>query len=138
MHFIAPYDPVLDSTMTQVQQESEVFFTQLQAPQANEASYEANKTYYLHVEATLHTLLTRAQAVPKNERVAAQIESIEKTIEIMQRMHSRDGTLNAANLSGDRDALESEFRSFFALELALRTRVGSVPSLATAPTVKGS
>ena len=125
--------------MTRVQQDSELFFTQLQDAQgAGKGSYDATKDFYLKAEATLHTLLTRAQSVPKSERVADQIASIEKTIETIQRMHQRDKVLSAANLTGDRATLESEFRSFFTLELALKTRFGSPSSAAMAPAVKGS
>ena len=108
VHFIAPYDSTLDTTMTQVQQDSELFFTQLQDAQGTDkGSYDATKDFYLKTEATLHTLLTRAQSVPKSERVADQIASIEKTIETIQRMHQRDKVLSAANLTGDRETLES-------------------------------
>ena len=138
VHFIAPYDSTLDNSMTQVQQDSELFFAQLQDAQGTDAaSYDSTKAYYLRTEATLHTLLTRAQSVPKSDRVAAQISSIEKTVERIQSMHSRDKFLNAANLTGDQAALESEFRSFFTLELALKSHFGGPPNAAMAPTVKG-
>lgn len=95
VHFIAPYDETLDKTMTQVQQDSELFFTKLQDANGSEsASYDATKDFYLRTEATLHTLLTRAQSVPKSERVADQIASIQKTVERIQEMHQRDKTLS--------------------------------------------
>ena len=124
VHLITPYDSTLDSSMTQVQQDTELFFVTLKAEQGTDAaSYESNKTYYLHAEATLQTLLTRAQAAPNGDRVAAEIDSILKTVETMQAMHARDATLNPENLAGDHDILKSEFRSFFTLELALKTRI---------------
>ena len=139
VHFIAPYDAILDATMTQVQQDSELFFTQLQDAQGPDSGrYDATKGFYLRTEATLHTLLTRAQSVPKSERVADQIAAIEKTVERIQEMHRRDRVLSPANLAGDRGSLESEFRSFFTLELALKTRFGSPSGAAMAPAVKGS
>ena len=80
--------------MTQVQQDSELFFTQLQDAQGtDQGSYDATKAFYLKTEATLHTLLTRAQSVPKSERVADQIGTIEKTVERIQGMHQRDKVL---------------------------------------------
>ena len=139
VHFIAPYDSTLDMTMTQVQQDSELFFTQLQDAQGtDQGSYDATKAFYLKTEATLHTLLTRAQSVPKSERVADQIGTIEKTVERIQGMHQRDKVLSTANITGDRATLESEFRSFFTLELALKTHFGTPPAAAMAPAVKGS
>ena len=139
VHFIAPYDATLDNTMTQVQQSSELFFAQLQDAQGSEnGSYDATKDFYLKTEATLHTLLTRAQAVPKSDRVADQIAIIEKTVERIKGMHQRDKVLSPENITGDRAALESEFRSFFTLELALKTRLGSPSSAAMAPAIKGS
>ena len=139
VHFIAPYDETLDKTMTQVQQDSELFFTKLQDANGSEAaSYDTTKDFYLRTDATLHTLLTRAQSVPKSERVADQIATIEKTVERIQAMHQRDKTLSVSNLTGDKAALESEFRSFFTLELALKTRFGTPSSKAMAPGLKGS
>ncbi len=139
VHFIAPYDATLDNTMTQVQQESELFFTRLEDAQGTDkGSYEATKDFYLKTKATLHTLLTRAQAVPKSDRVADQIGIIEKTIERIQGMHQRDKILSQPNITGDRALLESEFRSFFTLELALKTRFGAPPAAAMAPAIKGS
>jgi hypothetical protein len=139
VHFIAPYDSTLDTTMTQVQQGSELFFTQLQDAQGTDkGSYDSTKDFYLRTEATLHTLLTRAQSVPKSDRVADQIANIEETIERIQGMHQRDKVLSPANLAGDRATLESEFRSFFTLELALKTRFGAPSSAVMAPAVKGS
>ena len=125
--------------MTQVQQDSELFFAQLQDAQGTDkGSYDSTKDFYLKAEATLHTLLTRAQSIPKSDRVADQIANIEKTVERIQGMHQRDKVLSPANLTGDRDILESEFRSFFTLELALKTHFGNPPAAAMAPAVKGS
>ncbi len=133
-NLIAPYDATLDSTMTQVQQNTELFFNQLE--EGHDPSYEASKDFYVQTEATLRTLLTRAQAVPKSHLVADQIARIESTLERVQGMHKRDQTLSMANLTGDRDTLESEFRSFFRLELALKTHLGNPPGAALAPALK--
>ena len=139
VHFIAPYDEILDKSMTQVQQDSELFFSQLQDAQGSDkGTYDSTKDFYLRTEATLHTLLTRAQSVPKSERVADQIATIEKTIERIQGMHQHDKVLSLPNLIGDRTTLESEFRSFFTLELALKTRFGTPSNNAMAPAIKGS
>ena len=85
----------------------------------------------------MRTLLTRAQAVPKSHLVADQIARIESTLERDQGMHKRDTVLSPENLASDRDTLESEFRSFFRLELVLKTHLGSPPSAAMAPPIKG-
>lgn len=100
---------------------------------STEATYEAKKDFYIRTEATLRTLLTRAQAVQKNQEVADQIARIEGEVERIQEQHKRDGTLPQAVLNVDRGTLESEFRSFFTLELALKTHFGSQPSAAMAP-----
>lgn len=134
-NLIAPYDATLDSTMTQVQHDTELFFNQLQ--EGHDGSYEASKDFYVRTEATLRTLLTRAQAVPKSHLVADQIARIESTLERDQGMHKRDTVLSPENLASDRDTLESEFRSFFRLELALKTHLGSPSSAAMAPPIKG-
>lgn len=122
-HFIAPYDPALDSTMTQVQQDTEAFFTQLQfAGNTDAGTYTATRAFYQHTEPTLRTLLTRAQAAPKSHLVADQIANILAGIEKLQATHQRDGMLNPTLLTLERTALESQFRSFFTLELALKSR----------------
>ena len=133
VHFVAPYDATLDTTMTQVQHDTELFFGQLQEAQPPDATYDARKDFYVKTEATLRTLLTRAQAVHKNQEVADQVGRIEGEVERIQRQHKRDGTLPQASLNVDRGTLESEFRSFFNLELALKTHFGSQPSAAMAP-----
>ena len=134
VHLIAPYDAQLDQTMTQVQQDTEVFFGQMEAVAGGAAAgYAANTMFYVKTEATLRTLLTRAQAVPKEQAVAAQILAIESTVERLQKMHERDVTLNAENLAITRGLLESEFRSFFGLETVLKSRVGTPPNGALAP-----
>ena len=134
-NLIAPYDATLDSTMTQVQHDTELFFNQLQEGHAG--SYEASKDFYVRTEATLRTLLTRAQAIPKSHLVADQIARIESTLERDQGMHKRDHVLSSENLTSDRETLESEFRSFFRLELALKIHLGNPPSAAMAPAIKG-
>lgn len=91
-NLIAPYDATLDSTMTQVQHDTELFFNQLQ--EGHDGSYEASKDFYVRTEATLRTLLTRAQAVPKSHLVADQIARIESTLERDQGMHKRDTVLS--------------------------------------------
>lgn len=139
VHLIAPYDATLDKSMTEIQANSELFFLQLaDAGNSDKGTYDNQKDFYLRTEATLHTLLTRAQAVPKSDRVVDQISGIEKTIELIQAMHQRDRLLSPANIAGDRGTLESEFRSFFTLELALKNHFGTPPSTAMAPAVKGS
>lgn len=134
-NLIAPYDATLDTSMTQVQHDTELFFNQLQ--EGPDGSYETSKDFYVRNEATLRTLLTRAQAVPKSRLVADQIGRIESTLETVQSMHKRDRVLSPANLIGDRDTLESEFRSFFRLELALKSHLGTPPGAALAPGLKG-
>ena len=133
VHFVAPYDATLDNTMTQVQHDTELFFNQLQETQGAGASYDANKDFYIRTESAVKTLLTRAQAVPKNHLVADQIARIENTLERDQAQHKRDQTLSAEVLKIDQQTLESEFRSFFSLELALKTHFGNPPSAALAP-----
>ena len=133
-NLIAPYDSALDTTMTQVQHDTELFFNQLQ--DGHDVSYESSKDFYVRTEATLRTLLTRAQAVPKSHLVADQISKIESTLERVQSMHKRDQALSAENITSDRETLESEFRSFFRLELALKTHLGSPPGAAVAPSLK--
>ena len=134
VHLIAPYDVGLDVGMTHVQQTSEVFLSQLAADAGTPAaSYAQSHAYYVQVEAELRTMLTRAQVVPRNDRVSDQISNIETTVEIIEGMHKRNGTLSAATLVTDRGLLESQFRSFFALELGLRTRLGTPPNNAFAP-----
>ena len=136
VHFVAPYDATLDNTMTQVQHDTELFFSQLQEAQGHDASYNTNKDFYVRTEATIRTLSTRAQAVPKNHLVADQVTRIESTLERDQAQHKRDDVLTSAILTVDRDTLESEFRSFFALELALKTHFGNPPNAALAPAIK--
>lgn len=133
VHFVAPYDATLDTTMTQVQHDTELLFSQLQEAPAAEATYDARKDFYVKTEATLRTLLVRAQAVHKNHEVADQVAQIESSIERIQAQHKRDGTLPQAALNVDRGLLESEFRSFFTLELALKTHFASQPGSAMAP-----
>ena len=136
LRVIAPYDATLDSTMTQVQQQTEVFFTDLQfAAGTDAASYNASKAFYQRIEPTLRTLLTRAQATPRGHAVADQIANILAGVEKLQATHQRDGTLNPALLALERSAFESQFRSFFALELALKS--GPAPSTsALAPAIQ--
>ena len=134
VHFIAPYDPVLDQTMTQVQSDTELFFNQLQAAAGTDAAtYNSTQAFYVKTEATVRTLLTRAQSVPKSQEVAVQVAAIESTLERTQKQHERDKTLGTENASLVRQTLESEFRSFFTLELALRAHV-TPPANAMAPT----
>ena len=135
VHFVAPYDATLDTTMTQVQHDTELFFSQLQEASPAEAAYDTRKDFYVKTEATLRTLVTRAQAVHKNHEVADQVAQIESSIERIQGQHKRDGTLPQAALNVDRGLLESEFRSFFTLELALKTHFASQPGAAMAPAI---
>ena len=134
MHRIAPYDATLDSTMTQVQQDTELFFAHLQfADTAGEATYASNKKFYEQTEATLHTLLTRARSVPKSQAAADQVANILAGIEKLQKTHQRDEVLNPTLLGLERSALESQFQSFFILELALKSRAGTQSSSVLAP-----
>lgn len=133
VHFVAPYDATLDNAMTQVQHDTELFFNQLEETQGAGANYDTNKDFYIRTESTVKTLLTRAQAVPKNHLVADQIARIESTLERDQAQHKRDQTLSSEVLKIDQQTLESEFRSFFSLELALKTHFGNPPSAALAP-----
>ena len=135
VHFVAPYDATLDNTMTQVQHDTELFFSQLQEAQPPNATYDARKDFYVNTEATLRTMRTRAQAVHKNHEVADQVAQIESSIERIQGQHKRDGALPQAALNVDRGLLESEFRSFFNLELALKTHFASQPGVAMAPAI---
>lgn len=124
VQFIAPYDETLDTSMTKVQNDTELFFSKL----PDDATYAANKSYYQQTEASLHTMETRAQAVPKSDAVADQIAKIEHTVETMQGTHERDGKLTGDVATLNRDLMESEFRSFFQLELTLKS--GSTPTAA--------
>ena len=137
VRLIAPYDQNLDTTMTQVQQDTETFFTQLQfADPVNDGSYDKTKAFYLHTEPTLRTLLTRAQAAPKSQAVADQIGNLLATMELLRTTHQRDTTLNPTLIDLERATLESQFRSFFALELALKTHGAGPSAGALAPATK--
>jgi hypothetical protein len=132
VHFIAPYDQKLDTAMTTVQGDTEAFFIKLQgAGQTDAGDYDANKHYYQQTEATLRTLLTRAQATPNSAKVADEIDKLEKNVELIQQMHERDKSLNAANIQGDRDSMEIGFRAFFTLELGLKTSTAGSKTAAT-------
>jgi hypothetical protein len=121
VHFIAPYDETFDTTMTTVQQDTELFFNKLQdAKQTAAGTYEANAAYYEKTEATLHTLLTRAQATEQADQVATQIADIEGAVEHIQQSHQRDTYMNSEQITIQRGLLESQFRSYFTLELALK------------------
>lgn len=132
VQFIAPYDETLDTSMTKVQTDSELFFSKL----SDDATYTANKNYYQQTEATLHTLMTREQAVPKSEAVTDQLTKIEHTVETMQGTHERDGKMTGELATLNRDLLESEFRSFFELEMALKSGAGTTTAKSAAPAKK--
>jgi hypothetical protein len=137
VQFIAPYDETLDTSMTKVQNDTESFFVKLQdAGKTDAGSYNATKSYYLTTEATLRTLLTRAQSTPKSDKIADQIDQLEKNVELIQGMHERDAYLNSANLAGDRESMENGFRSFFSLELGLKSASASNKTTPAAKTAK--
>lgn len=138
VHLIAPYDPVLDQTMVGVQQDTEFFFNRMAEAQGVDAdTYARNAEFYLRTEATLTTLLLRAQAVPKSTVVADQLRNLEATVERMQATHRRDGTLSPTLIGDERAILQSEFRSFFALQFALKNHFNKpVSTPATAPALR--
>lgn len=119
IHRVAPYDDVLDAGMLSVQQDTEYFFNKAGADYASSA-YGQTGEFYARTEAKLHILELRAQSMANNQRVATQIHDIDLNLTGMQELNRTQGMLSPAYLQTEHAILASQFRSFFAAQLALK------------------
>ncbi len=127
------YDEALDQSLTALQLSTEEFLGQLDSEVGTPAAaYRSNSSFYVHADASLRTIKTRAEAEPKSEVIVKQLQELQGSLDDLQGLHKLDGEkgLSAIEITSARSGIESEFQSLFALQLALKTRLRP-----TAPTL---
>jgi hypothetical protein len=137
VHFIAAYDPVLDNGLTQLQQSTEQFLGTLDAEAGlPEASWTDNQSFYTQSDATLRTLITRAQSEPISAIIVQELQLLEKSYTDLMNLHQTMGDkgLSHVMIVDSRSGLENSYKSIFTLELALQSRLNT----AAAPTPAAS
>ena len=136
VRLIMEYDDQLDKGLTTLQQSTEQFLSQLDSEAGSpKAADSANKDFYIHAEASLRTLETRAQSEPKSKIVYMQMEELRKSYEDLKGLHQLDGDkgMSPGEIHSARSGIESQFVSLFTLQLALKNRIKSPSTTQTAP-----
>lgn len=123
VRLIAEYDEVLDHSITDFQQKTELFLAKLESNAGTpDATYANSKDFYDQAVATLNTMRVRALASSKNSLMVQQVDLLKSSVEDLRKLHEDAGAkgLTRGEIDAARSALETHFESMLKLELALK------------------
>jgi hypothetical protein len=121
---LAPeWDPVLDRGVADIAQQTDAFLAKMErAAGTPEGSYAANAAFYGDAAAAVRTLRLRAESSAKSKDIVASLEGVLKSLEDLRSVHEGRGDqgLPKVAITTARSGLETQFRSLFVIEAALR------------------
>lgn len=121
--YIADYDQIIDQTVISLQTRVETFLTQMERTAGTPEGEYVNQTkFYDDIKGTLETLSVRAATIPQNEIITEQINLLNNNIERLRKIHERqqEKGLTKAHIDPIKTALETQFKSIYQLEEALK------------------
>jgi hypothetical protein len=117
---ITPYDPVLDTRVTELHVKVETFLDGLDlAVGSAESTYRTNWHFYVECVSEAQTLRRRA-TIDTRDEVARSLGEIAVAIEGMRRAHEAQGSLDRAIIQQVRPVLREAFDTIYRRESALR------------------
>jgi len=119
---ISAYDEPTERAVTGLQVSVDSFLINLaHDPQAPGCTYEKHKAFYTRTLTSVSGLEVRNRARPLNEQTADQIELLDSSLVLLERLHKVKGDaacMSAAEIEPLRRNFNSSFTAILTLELA--------------------
>ena len=123
--FISSYDEVLDREVTALQKKVYTFLNELEdAIGTPQILHSNHRQFYSETKANIQAMLTRAQAIAKNDNTVAQIENLLGSIEDMEALHRMSLSSPDTPIPRFRDTFKAQFLSILMLNRAKKPTGG--------------
>jgi hypothetical protein len=118
--FVSDYDETTDKMATDLQKKIDDKFSEwLRLPPKSPAlQYSANTAFYADVDGDLRALRARALAHPLNKDTLGIIDAIQNSMQTIEKLHSKAGTISPDALGSAENELDFQFQRLIQLELA--------------------
>jgi hypothetical protein len=125
VRLIGDYDDTIDSGVTDVQREAELYFSKLQSSPAT----PYDQALYDDIDARLAVLKTRAASLPKYPIILEQLTNLKSQFDTFQKLDkATQRPFPSAAVADAESAVAVSVESILKLELALKARANVGPS----------
>jgi hypothetical protein len=119
---VGRYDPIIDNTVTALQQNVTRFFVKADSEVGTNAfGYDNYKKFYEDIKVQLATLRIRSAAVNKNSIADKEVGLLDENIKNLEKLHKL-GINSVEEIALLRSAFDSQFTAIIKLQMALKAR----------------
>jgi len=90
---VADYDPVIDKTVTELQQSTAAFFTKMKTASDADRTYDKNKAFYADAKAVVSSLILRSKIIEqdlKKTSLTDNFVSLDKLYDELEKEHKNN------------------------------------------------
>ncbi|TCL70891.1 hypothetical protein EDC14_100836 [Hydrogenispora ethanolica] len=120
---IAEYDAIIDRYVTDLQAGIETFLVKMERTAGTpDGQYRNNAGFYDQIKGSLNSILSRANSLPQNELVVAEINLLRQNVENLRQIHENQGEkgLTPPLIEPIRAAFEAQLTAIIKLQHALK------------------